>query len=243
MLPDPPHKREGMPAMLRTLLSILVMIGACASSSVAEAGRTLLSSFERTPEGWHVYDYNGGIDGGGNVFYPVTWQKTGGVGNSGFVWADDSRWRIDLPEQPNSILAFILYRRWAPGDQPFTVKTSPGGELDLRNAEVSVYLRGDGLDLKGAKCYFWVFSSNGSARWHFISSPLEVSSGKWGSPQRFVLKNDETLWHRTWSPSRPVSLDEVLSKGNSSGFSFLGFSGEVTGRISMDELAIKLVSK
>ena len=43
---------------------------------------------------------------------------------------------------------------------PTTAQTDP---LDLRGAEVSVYLRGDDLDLKGAKCYFWALA--GGTRW------------------------------------------------------------------------------
>jgi len=71
--------------------------------------------------------------------------------------------------------------------------------------------------------------------------PLKVSDGQWGERQTFVLKNDETLWHRSWSgrPQNPGSLDQVLT-GDSYGFSFVGFSEEVTGKFSMDEFQIRL---
>jgi hypothetical protein len=153
------------------------------------------------------------------------------VNNSGFVWADDSQWRIDTPESPNSILAFINYRSWV---------NAPA--LDLREAEVSVCLRGDALDLKGAQCYFWALDQELGTRWHYLSTPLQITQGRWGKPVRFRLKNQESLWHRTWAraPSNPASLDEILRTCDSYGFSFLNFSGEVTGRFSMDELAIRL---
>jgi hypothetical protein len=53
-----------------------------------------VNDFNKGREGWQVYDYNGGKPGGGNVFFPATWERTGGVGNSGYIWADDSRWRF-----------------------------------------------------------------------------------------------------------------------------------------------------
>ena len=61
-------------------------------------------------------------------------MKAGGVRDSGYIWADDSRWRIDTPENPHSILAFIIYRGWVGGKA-----------LDLRGAKLSVYQRGDKL--------------------------------------------------------------------------------------------------
>ena len=204
-------------------------------STVQNTGR-LTDNFSTDREEWQSYDFTGGIAGGGNVFFPVTWEKSGGVNNSGHVWTDDSRWRIDTPENPHSILALIHYPRWVKGDR-----------LDLRNAKVSVYLRGDGLDLKGAKCFFWAVSAKGrkKSRWHYTSRPLKANHGHWGDKQTFLLKNDESLWHRSWSrdASKPVSLDYLLGNTDSYGFSFLGFSGEVTGKVSMDELEIELAGR
>ena len=127
-------------------------------------------------EGWHSYDYDGGIESGSDVFYPVNWEPKGGAFGSGFIWTDDSRWRIDTPEQPNSILALIFYRRWVGGPK-----------LDLRGARISVNLRGDGLDLKGAQCYFWAHIGNN--RWHFTDHPLPISQGTWG--KRHYLRPGE----------------------------------------------------
>src|SRR5262249_42464931 len=153
-----------------------------------EDEQIIANHFDKDGEAWQVYDYNGGIAGGGNVFFPVTWEKTGGVNNSGYIWGDDKRWRIDTPDNPHSILAFILNRSWATGKAkpPTTAQTDP---LDLRGAEVSVYLRGDDLDLKGAKCYFWALA--GGTRWHYKDQPLKIEPGKWGEKLTLTLKNEE----------------------------------------------------
>jgi hypothetical protein len=215
---------------LKPETSLACLLAGCLAIKAGE-GALLLDSFNSDREGWQAYDYNGGIAGGGNVFYPLHWEKSGGINNTGYVWADDSQWRIDTPESPNSILAFIIYRNWV--KEP---------ALDLRGAEVSVYLRGDHFDLKGAQCYFWVLDQEIGTRWHYVSQPLGVTEGRWGEPIRFRLQNEESLWHRSWArtPSNPASLDEVLRSCDSYGFSFLNFSGEVTGKFSMDELQIGL---
>lgn len=200
----------------------------------AEGPQKVVNSFDKDREGWQIYDYNGGKQGGGNVFFPASWEKSGGVRDTGYIWGDDARWRIDTPENPHSILAFIIYRDWVKGQA-----------LDLRNAKLSVHLRGDKLDLKGSKCLFWVLNNARGTRWHCKAQPLEISEGKWGEPQTIVLKNDEKLWHRSWSrvPDKPGSLDEVLGVCDSYGFSFIGFSEEVTGKFSMDELVFELATK
>ncbi|MDE2929040.1 MAG: hypothetical protein OXT71_21850 [Acidobacteriota bacterium] len=179
-------------------------------------------------EGWHSYDYDGGIESGPDLFHPVSWEPRGGAFGSGYIWTDDSRWRIDTPEQPNSILALIFYRRWVGGPK-----------LDLRGARISVNLRGDDLDLKGAQCYFWAHIRNN--RWHFTDQPIPISQGSWGRRHTFVLENDETKWTRTWAWTGPASLDRVLRECVSYGFSFIGFpeGEEVTGRLSMDVLRIE----
>ena len=189
------------------------------------------NSFDKGPEGWCSYDYHASVVGGGtNIFVLTTSERSGGVNDSGYVWCDESRWSADTPESPVSVLPFIMYTHWVGADP-----------MDLRNAEVSVYLRGDGLQLDGAECYFWVHSSH--TRWHYNSNPLEISDGEWAStPNVFTLKNDESLWHMSWAgdPSNPSSLDRLLSSSISYGFSFVGFGQETRGKFSMDELEIKL---
>ena len=195
------------------------------------------NSFEKGPEGWHSYDYHAGIVAGAGIFLLTTWQREGGVDNSGYVWADQSRWSTDTPERPISILPLIFFRRWI-GKDP----------IALREAKVSVYLRGDDLHLYDAQCQFWVNAPG--TRWHYTGRPIEISNGCWApKPTRFTLKNDESLWHRGYSseehwhrsyPSGGPSLEAVLADTWSYGFSFLGFTEEVHGRLSMDEFEIVL---
>jgi hypothetical protein len=199
-------------------------------SAEPETSGGAVYTFESGAEHWQIYDYTGGKTGGTSVFHPATWERSGGVLDSGYVWADDSRWRIDTPEKPPSILAFFIRRSYA-----------RQGAVDLRGAEVSVCLRGDKLDLKGSKCLFWAFSDDKGTRWHYRGKPLTVPDGKWSEPQTFVLEDDEKQWHRSWArdPKNPGGLGEVLATCDSYGFSFVGFSEEVTGKLAMDELVIK----
>ena len=112
--------------------------------------------------------------------------------------------------------------------------------INLENASVSVYLRGDDLNLFNAKCYFWILG-NGS-RWHNISNSLEISESEWAKePQKIDISSDESDWHNSWnSNSRgKAPLIEVLRNCESYGFSFVGFEEEVRGKFSMDEFEIK----
>ena len=192
------------------------------------------NSFDRGPEGWCSYDYHASIVAGGqNIFILATWEEGGGVGDSGYIWVDHTRWSADTPEKPLSILPLILYRSWVNADP-----------IDLRDAEVSVYLRGDDLQLDGAKCFFWVHGQH--TRWHYISHPLTISEASWPcEPLRFTLRDDETLWHLSWSmdPLNPLPLSRLLGQVGSYGFSFVGFSSEVTGRLCMDEFSVRFVNE
>ena len=190
----------------------------------------LKNRFDKGPEGWCSYDYHASIVAGGtNIFILAAWEKEGGVGNSGYVWADHRRWSADTPEQPLSILPLLFYRRWINADP-----------IDLRQAEVSVYLRGDNLRLDGAQCFFWIHGHH--TRWHYVSHPLSISDACWSSePLSFLLKPDENLWHRSWSldPDNPARLALLLGQAESYGFSFVGFCSEVNGRLCMDEFEIR----
>ena len=186
------------------------------------------NSFDIGPEGWCSYDYHASVVAGRNIFILTTWENAGGVNDSGYVWCDENRWSSDTPESPLSILPFIMYTSWV-----------GGGAMDLRGAQVSVYLRGDGLKLDGADCYFWVHSAG--TRWHYASRPLEIGQGGWASePNVLTLANDETLWHRSWAgdPSNPTGLNDLLAGSVSYGISFVGFSQEVRGKFSMCDFEI-----
>ncbi|MBT4101278.1 MAG: hypothetical protein HN559_08075 [Gemmatimonadetes bacterium] len=188
------------------------------------------NSFALGPEGWCSYDYHASVVADGtNVFILSTWRETGGVNDSGHVWTDHRRWSADTPEQPLSILPFIFYRNWI-----------DAGPVDLTGAQVGLYLRGDGLVLDGAQCYFWVHAHG--TRWHCTHQPLEITDGTWSAqPSRVDLVADEDLWHCSWSidPADPARLHRVLSGAVSYGISLVGFSAEVRGRLSMDEFEIR----
>ena len=187
------------------------------------------NSFERGPECWCSYDYHASVvSGGTNVFVLAVWVSSGGVGDSGYIWTDHTRWSADTPERPLSILPLLFYRGWA-----------NEGPVDLRGAEVSVSLRGENLVLDGARCCFWIHGS--STRYHLTSSPLDTPEGAW-APSCFVLSPDPSLWHLSWAgdPDNQVPLEELLTRVVSYGFSFTGFSGEVRGRLCMDEFRIRL---
>ena len=223
------HSAESNPSLL-VRVSLLLIALACIPLSVEAGERHVIKNqFDENREGWQIYDFHGGKPGCGNVFFPATWEHTGGVANSGYIWADDSRWRVDTPETPHSILPFIIYRQWVDGKA-----------LDIRGAKVSLYLRGDNLHLQGAKCLFWALNHSAGTRYHFTGKTLKVNAGEWGERQTIVFKNDENLWHKSWSrnPDKPASLDDVLRECDSYGLSFVGFTCEVTGRLAMDEFVI-----
>ena len=184
--------------------------------------------FTRGPEGWCSYDYHASVINGRNAFILATWSPTGGVDDDGFVWTDHTCWSADTPEKPLSILPLLHYRGWVDADP-----------VDLRDAEVSLYLRGDGLNLDGARCYFWAHVTR--TRWHLTSVPLRIGDGAWTSePNRFRLTPDESLWHNSWTaePDGPRRLEPLLAEAESYGISFVGFSSEVTGRLSMSRFSI-----
>jgi hypothetical protein len=185
------------------------------------------NSFDKGPEGWCSYDYHASVVAGRhNLFILATWEKQGGVHDSPYIWVDHTRWSADTPEKPLSILPLIFYRNWMNKDP-----------IDLREAAMSVFLRGDDLCFDGAQCLFWVYGRGG--RWHLNSRPLTLSSGEWSSqPLRFSLPNEETAWHHSWPPE-PGRLVDTLGAVESYGFSFVGFGPEVSGRLSMDEFEIK----
>lgn len=187
------------------------------------------NSFEKGPEGWCSYDYHASMVGGGtNIFVLTTWVSDGGVDNAGYVWADQNRWSADTPERPLSILPLLFYRSWIGADP-----------IDLRGAEVSVYLQDQNLVLDGARCLFWVQTAG--TRWHLASRPIPVPEGAWPSqPARLTLEVDESFWHRSWAgdPQRALSVEDLLANAESYGFSFVGFTAEVTGRLCMSAFSI-----
>ena len=192
------------------------------------------NSFVQGPEGWCSYDYHASmVSGRHNIFILATWDGRGGPNDSGCIWTDNTRWSADTPEKPLSILPLLSYRSWV-----------DDGPLDLRGAEVSFYLRGDGLKLDGAQCCFWIHG--GHTRWHCTGHPLSISEGSWpAGPTRLALPQDEASWRCSWSmdPEHPNSLEELLAQTESYGFSFTGFTAEVAGRLSLAQFEIRRAAR
>ena len=193
--------------------------------------RMATNSFTKGPEGWCSYDYHAAVlSGWRETFILSTWRPGQGPNGRNCVTVDHYQWSADTPEEPVSILPLIHYRNW--------MDLEP---LDLRGADLSVYLRGDNLKTDGAACYFWVNTTMN--RWHLTSQPLYISTDCWADePNRLRLVNDESQWHNSWAglPPRRKSLDGALASASSYGFAFVGFRAEVTGRLSMSEFEISL---
>lgn len=204
----------------------------CDSIKSASGGISVLQSNGRDPvagvvwdEGvngndvWSAYDYNGGMNSENNVFYPVTRLP-------GEFLVDSSRWRIDTPETPDTVLAMLTYPSWA--DSNITT-------MNLGFVEAKFKLKGTNLDLKGGQVYFWVVANalgGGVGRWHKTSQPLDVGNGVWGA-ENVVDIGPAAGWQKTWQSGTATSpyFDKVLSWG----ISFMGFANGVnpTGALSM----------
>jgi hypothetical protein len=190
----------------------------------------LKHTFDHDYEMWHAYDYAACLRAGGrDIYRPATWEARGGVNDSGYIWVDDSRWSVETPEGPHSILAIMTWRQWY-----------LRGPVDLRGATMSVHLRGDELDLRGGRCLFWILSRKLSTRWHLSSAPLRVENGQWMKSTIPLAPSDE-LWHRSWTVpgNAPAGVTDVLAAVDSFGFSFVGFDDIVTGRFAIDEFELR----
>jgi hypothetical protein len=202
-------------------------------------------NFVSDAEQWVSYDFelddnpppDSGLPrhNGGQV--QLTHSRTGGVDDGPYISSDESKWSIDTPERPPSILPLMT-----------SGNAIPSG-TDLRYAEVSVYLRGDKLDLYGGECLFWIKGRKGY-RWHMSGKPLKITNNDWGTRLTFILENDEKLWHVSWPRLGTHDdvlrrLDIALGDVENLGFSFVHFDREaggrkgVTGTFSIAHLAIR----
>ena len=145
---------------------------------------TQRNSFDIGPESWCSYDYHASVIARENIFILATHEAKGGINDSGYIWVDEKRWSTDTPEDPISILPLIFYRTWINKSY-----------VNLENAEVSVYLRGDNLQLDGAECYFWILYND--TRWHCKEIPLKIGEDKWlDKPQSFLISSDGNPQYR-----------------------------------------------
>lgn len=183
------------------------------------------STFDLGREGWRVYEYH---DGQPNIFNKPTVRREGGVDGGAYIEARSTQWTEDTPESPHSVLALLTYRRWM-----------RQAHFDLRDRTLTVSLKGSGLDLKGAKVYFWVMVN--STRFHYVAFPLDVTNDAW-TTSTFPIRENTALWNVSWAGNgQAESLGNVLNAGLSYGFSFVGFpDGDVpTGSLLLDDFSIR----
>jgi hypothetical protein len=191
----------------------------------------IMQHFGTWNERWATYLDSYGY---GNIFYPMTYQATGGADGGGFVWTDASRWRVDPPEDPDSILVAVNYWRWLFPPE-WRSRSHLGETVDLSNTVLEVALRGRQLVLGPTHVTFWVLC-NGS-RWHSVA-PLTAGAGRWQA-NRIELTPDPERWSRSWARDAappPFCLDKVESYG----FALRGVARGLrpTGVLDMDEFRI-----
>ena len=170
---------------------------------------------------WVSYDYHGGVHQSQNTFYPASWHE------DGYIWTDASRWRIDTPETPHSILALLVYPKWLAIDER-------AHTLDLNGATVRIDVDASQLDLKGGTAHLFVNSRGG--RWH-SQEPLELGDD-WTTNEIDV---DSAEWFRSWDDTSEGSDGQPqLGEVYSFGVKFIGFPHgiEPTGVLKLDNVVI-----
>ena len=187
-------------------------------------------NFDIWNERWATYQDSYGY---GNVFYPMTYQRNGGVNDGAFIWTDSSRWNVDPPDR--SMLVAVNYWRWLfPPD--WRAKTGSGENVDLTNTFLEVYLRIRNLRLGNAYTTFWVLCNG--ARWH-LRNHLVMENGKWKFNSVY-LSSDPKHWELSWSrggKEAKLCLDQVESYG----FAIRGFDKDesINGVFEIDEFFLK----
>ncbi len=180
------------------------------------------------PERWVTYM---DVPNRGNIWFPLTHERA-----SDSVFTDDSRWRVDAPETPNSMLIMLVYWKWLVR-QDIVVSRDP--TINLANKRVYYSLKGLNLDMKGGNCYFWIETAAG--RWHKTATPVIPGVGVYNGSSVDLTTNpaDWTRTYDRYQTNPPLNLASVTSFG----FSFIGFPRDnpCTGQLHMDYFAIKSV--
>lgn len=149
-------------------------------------------------------------------------------------WLEGKALTIDQLEDPKSYLVFLTYVYLPPGEI---------GTVDMRGYKIRVKIASE-TDLKGATCYFWVLREG--TRWHYVNHPIHIwdnlNEAAKAPPEEFELINDDKLWHRSWIKNNEAwyhySLDNALENCLSYGFSLVGFTDEIHGKLLMRDFSI-----
>lgn len=195
------------------------------------------------------------IHRGGDHLAPIDFPIINGI-ETGYILTDHDMWDIDVPDD-DSILAMHTFRNFFPftsnanGARPIP-EAACFQPLYLHDANLSVWLAGKDLDLKGGSCYFFVHSGGPQddwgryksnfkpARWYLKSEPLILDrDGVWRE-YKIRLKNDPKLWQKSWGGPLTCGLSLTLGNAISFGFCFHGFPTspytKPTGKFMMSEL-------
>lgn len=142
--------------------------------------------------------YNRNVLGKKGEGIPLKWHRTGGR-NGGYV-ASESPWYFDSNHGEFMWFYLVLVG-------PIREEWDANKDLDLRDATVSIGLRGREMALKGTRLYFWIQGYRGPhvrviynpgdplVSWALTSRSIgdELRDGKWHDVN-LHLANDEHQW-------------------------------------------------
>lgn len=167
---------------------------------------------------WVSYGYD--VNNHFNTFYPYS------MGHN-YGWVDDSRWGLDTPEYPQSVLFAMNYMRW--------ISDGKYKYIDLSNTTMTVDLDLSGVDLKGGKVDFWVVAADkhGHGRYHDFAQPLHDGHNE--------IKLKFRYFENSWLDGNRARGSVILdpTKIESWGFSFTGFESVPTGVVKMTNFKLK----
>jgi hypothetical protein len=191
----------------------------------------MVHRFDQWHERWATYQDAWGY---GNVLLPMTHETRGGAHGGGFVWTDASRWTVDSPEEPDSVLVALTYWRWMSAPE-WRSRRGFGDRVNLTGSTMRVSLRGRGLRLAGAATTFWL-TCNG-ARWH-LKQPLRVTDRRW-TENTILLPADAASWSRSWT--REAGSSFCLHEVDSYGLAFRDVprDARLAGVLDVDEFSLE----
>lgn len=232
-----------------TLAAVCVASAILAASAQSSAPSTVVVLFHHTFDDsrdarwWMGYDYEIIDSSRHDGFTPVVAEASGGWNGRGYIWLDDTRWGIDIPDG-NNILT-VSTRRTAYNFGP-----------DLRDATVEFWVRGQNLDLKGGYANLYIYHAETGTTTHMPGRRFEIRNGEW-TRVRIRLEPDESLWYRSWwraatggneAPEdltyggnqgdgfAPIAI--ALKEVDAIGIAFRAFDEEVTGRLDIDDFKV-----
>ena len=187
-------------------------------------GRILYQeTFDKGPGGWTVGkdkpggSFNVNVLGQRGEAVPLAWQATGGPAG-GFA-SSEGPWYFD--SNHGEFMWFYL------------VLIGPGGEawgdyrqIDLRDARLTITLRGHNMQLKGTSLYLWVQGNKGPyvsraiynpgdplVNWALVTQTIsdELTDGQWHTKE-LILHNDEHHWSQMGLLNRGLTRKIIVEQ-------------------------------